>query len=175
MGVLQCMADGHWNVDPSTVLCIPLQEPSNVIMSAYETAKKDEAQAGDLETRESLQERLQKSDEPTINGEESKLNKKKEKAHAALRGVTIDEHLLPGADKIPVEDAEAQGFRVGLHVHVGADTTDMETGQIKEITEGNIILEKGLTKEHDPGEILRLVQDSRTNMTESQKKPNQVK
>merc|ERR1711871_1440305 len=168
--VLQCMADGHWNVDPSTVLCIPLQEPSNVIMSAYETAKKDEAQAGDLETRESLQERLQKSDEPTINGEESKLNKKKEKAHAALRGVTIDEHILPGVDKIPQDDAEAKGFRVGMNVNVGADTTDLETGQIKEITEGNIILEKPLTKEHDPGEILRLLPQSRTNMTEAQKK-----
>ena len=68
--------------------------------------------------RESLQERLQKSDEPTVNGEESKLNKKKEKAHAALRGVTIDEHLLPGTDKIAVEDAEAKGFRVGLHVYM---------------------------------------------------------
>jgi len=168
--VLQCMADGHWNHDPDTILCIPLQEPSNVIKSTFDQAKKDEAQAGDLETRESLQERLQKSDEPTVNGEESKMTKKKEKAHAALRGVTIDEHLLPGVDKIPVEDAEAKGFRVGMNVHVGADTTDMEAGQIKEITEGNIILEKALSKEHDPGEILRLLPESRTNMTAAQKK-----
>lgn len=132
--------------------------------------KKDEAQAGDAATHETLRERLDKTDEPTINGEEDKLKKKKEKAHAALRGVTIDEHLLPGVDKIPMDDAEAKGFRVGMNVHVGADTTDTETGQIKELTEGNIILEKPLTKEHDPGEILRLLPESRTNMTEAQKK-----
>ena len=122
-----------------------------------------------METRESLQERLQKSDEPTINGGKQ-VNQEKEKAHAALRGVTIDEHLLPGTDKIAVEDAEAKGFRVGLHVHVGADTTDLETGTIKEITEGNIVLEKALTKEHDPGEILRLLPEGRGNLTSSQKK-----
>jgi len=46
----------------------------------------------------------------------------------------------------------------------------LETGTIKEITEGNIVLEKALTKEHDPGEILRLLPEGRGNLTSSQKK-----
>jgi len=153
--VLQCMANGKWDTPPETVLCIPLQEPSETIKDALNDAEKMDAAAGSSVVEESIRDRLDPTSEPIVNPVETKLKKARELGKSATRGVTIDELLMAGATKIAIDKPEAKGFRVGQTVDVGADTEDSEHAIIKDM-EGNLILESPLKKDHDAGEIVRV-------------------
>jgi len=154
--VLQCMANGKWDTAPETILCIPLQEPSETIKDALNDAQKADASAGSGIVEESLKDRLDPGAEPIVNSVETKLKKSREMGKSATRGVTIDELLMVGATKIAIDKPEAKGFRVGQTVDIGADTEDSEHAVIKDM-EGNLILESALKKDHDAGEIVRVI------------------
>lgn len=163
--VIQCMANGKWDTDPQTVLCVPLQDSSDTLKASFDTAQKDEAQAGDATVDGGMKARLQgMNDQPVVNSGEEKLQKKNQEAHAALRGVTIDELLMPGTTKIDIDHPEAKGFRVGMTVLVGADSENVERRVVKDM-QGDVQLDAPLKKDHDAGEILRAIKHNSTDKT----------